>query len=442
MHTARRATRRFLASERGFTLIELLITVSIIAIMASMLLFALYSAQESAKASKTRALITKLDAIIKAKWEAYQTRRVPIVIPPLSPTFGPLDAAKARLDGLRDLMRMELPDRYTDIAEIDNSGAVPVIKRPYGLAMPIAGVPPSSVLQGYFRRVTAANLADPNKPSLKFQGAECLYLIVMAALQEEGDSREVFKADNVGDVDADDMPEFLDGWGHPIQFLRWAPGFGSEANIMARGSVDPASESPDLVTLTVSPSSAARFSILAGHYVGGVMADWDNSRDAPAPNSAARITGYTYNPSTNVATFSFASLPGGGLPFGGNYPTNAVVLAPDPFDPLGVYPILPNPTPTYAIYPLIYSAGGDGCYCVRSETHEGFPPLGISSDPDYPLKYRNAGMNPFYLPLCGQMMGMPQGVNDTPEREPTMDPYYVRGGTWRDNIHNHMQTLK
>src|SRR5689334_11125382 len=50
-----RSARRRLP--RGFTLIELLITVSIIAIMASMILFALYGAGEAAKTAKTRALI-------------------------------------------------------------------------------------------------------------------------------------------------------------------------------------------------------------------------------------------------------------------------------------------------------------------------------------------------------------------------------------------------
>ena len=53
----------------------------IIAILASIILFALFRAQETAKEQKTRALIAKLDAIIKSKWESYKTRRVPITIP-------------------------------------------------------------------------------------------------------------------------------------------------------------------------------------------------------------------------------------------------------------------------------------------------------------------------------------------------------------------------
>ena len=73
-----RYRKRVRRGRAAFTLIELLISISIIAIMASMMLFALYSAQESAKADKTKALIAKLDSIIKSRWDSYRTRRVPV----------------------------------------------------------------------------------------------------------------------------------------------------------------------------------------------------------------------------------------------------------------------------------------------------------------------------------------------------------------------------
>jgi hypothetical protein len=43
----------------------------------------------------------------------------------------------------------------------------------------------------------------------------------------EPDVMEQFRTDEIGDVDADGAPEFLDGWGRPIIFLRWAAGFNS-----------------------------------------------------------------------------------------------------------------------------------------------------------------------------------------------------------------------
>ena len=58
---------------------------------------------------------------------------------------------------------------------------------------------------------------DKNAP------ADCLYLIVTLAGGE--DARAQFAPDEVGDTDGNGLPEFIDGWGRPIFFLRWAPGF-------------------------------------------------------------------------------------------------------------------------------------------------------------------------------------------------------------------------
>jgi len=38
---------------------------------------------------------------------------------------------------------------------------------------------------------------------------------------------EFFSENEIGDADGDGMKEIHDGWGNPILFLRWAPGFES-----------------------------------------------------------------------------------------------------------------------------------------------------------------------------------------------------------------------
>jgi hypothetical protein len=60
-------------------------------------------------------------------------------------------------------------------------------------------------------------------------------IITLAA--GDGEARTLFGESSIGDTDGDGAPEFLDGWGHPINFLRWAPGFESQiqldANVLA-----------------------------------------------------------------------------------------------------------------------------------------------------------------------------------------------------------------
>jgi hypothetical protein len=210
---------------------------------------------------------------------------------------------------------MEMPERWTDITSApvapfaNASNPTPtIISRP-------------SVNQGYLRKYNS--LATP--PTATNQYAECLYLIVMQAVAEEGDAREVFKPDDVKDTDGDGMPEFVDAWGHPIRFLRWCPGFISELN-----------------------------------------------------NSTL----------------------------------------PDPFDPLGVYA---NPSPPYlksfAIYPLVFSAGPDSFYGIVCD---GSPSA---------VDYTTMKLNPFSTKVGPSLMGL---QTDIPS-----EPNFVKNG-WLDNIHNHL----
>jgi prepilin-type N-terminal cleavage/methylation domain-containing protein len=178
---------------RGFTLVELLIVVVIISMLAAMTIVALARASEFARENKTKATIAKISNIILPMYEDYKYRRVPINT--TSPDRRVV--ALQRLVALRDLMRMEMPDRKSDIANL-----------------PISGITPPSLQLAYQAR--AANMGK-NAP------AECLYLIVTLAGGE--DARKQFHDDEVADTDGNGLMEFVDGWGRPIWFMRWAPGF-------------------------------------------------------------------------------------------------------------------------------------------------------------------------------------------------------------------------
>jgi hypothetical protein len=128
----------------------------------------------------------------------------------------PKEFARVRLLLLRELMRMEMPDRRADVW--DAAITIPSGFVYQGNAVSVT-LPPPAVMFEYQRRAPLATWTEAN------QDAECLYLI-LASIRDETSSGVDFLADGeVGDTDADGVPEILDAWGNPIGFLRWAPGF-------------------------------------------------------------------------------------------------------------------------------------------------------------------------------------------------------------------------
>src|SRR6185503_20706611 len=94
-----------LAPRRSFTLMELLIVLLIITILAALAMSAMAGATELAREQRTRAILTKLDQLIMDEYEGYRTRAVPVRM--LAGT-NPRVAAQNRLNGLRELMRLEM----------------------------------------------------------------------------------------------------------------------------------------------------------------------------------------------------------------------------------------------------------------------------------------------------------------------------------------------
>jgi prepilin-type N-terminal cleavage/methylation domain-containing protein len=222
----------------GFTLVELLVTLMVLTIMASLMLFAVGSAQRAAREAKTRSMVVRLHTLLMERWDSYATRRVPLRIPPgmrMLPSpwdVGASDAATARLSALRLTMQMEMPDRWSEIFEFHNATSPnnPLIRYATYWSQLTAyknGVPPlepTALSRAYYRRY----LQVANHPQLeRYQGAECLYLIVTMATGD-GTALEQFSDSEIGDIDGDGAPEFLDGWGQPISFIRWPAGFVSD----------------------------------------------------------------------------------------------------------------------------------------------------------------------------------------------------------------------
>jgi prepilin-type N-terminal cleavage/methylation domain-containing protein len=243
-------------SRSGVTLVELLITILIISILAALILGVAAVAGETARESHTRNIITRLHTLLAEYYGTYKDRRVQIrqpIIDGINASTQPgyrtsaekgRARAYARLYALRELMLMEVPDRWSDVL----LNAVPA--DPTGLAdarypfyQDMRGNSPTgrtSLANIYLRRYTAiANLKNSltgnfntREEILNNQGAECLYMVITLATGD-GEARSQFGARDIGDTDGDGALEFLDAWGKPIEFLRWAPGFDSSIQINA-----------------------------------------------------------------------------------------------------------------------------------------------------------------------------------------------------------------
>lgn len=222
----RRASR---IARQGFTIVELLVVMAILALLMALILGGLWRATIAAKVSRTEALIDKLNAQVMVRYESYRNRRVPIDIPPpTGNTPWPIEQLQlVRLAALYDLMRMEMPDRWSDVTTPPQT--ISPINRSVGNP---------ALRMAYLRYINARG----GNPSVGYQGAECLYMMLTVGMSKTGvRSGDLSKAET-GDVDADGFPEFIDGFGKPVSFLRWAPGFVSD--VQPAITVKPPSENP------------------------------------------------------------------------------------------------------------------------------------------------------------------------------------------------------
>ena len=143
---------------------------------------------------------------------------------------------------------------------------------------------------------------------------------MILANMQDGDTSglEFLGESEIGDIDGDGMREVLDGWGNPIAFLRWAPGY------LSNWPVDP-STCDSVYSPSMYPNT-------------GFDGDGDGCPDQKGVVSMQ--TAMRLDP-INLAT---------------------PIASPDPFDPLRVDPTWSDGNPLndhYALFPLIFSPGRD-----------------------------------------------------------------------------------
>ncbi len=231
----------------SFTLVELLISIAIIGVMAGMVLYTLAGAQQDALRNKTKVTIDKINAVILERWEGYRYRSVKLPVPPealQSKWITPRQVATLRSLFLKDMIRMELPDSYWDLAYTPTDLNLGLTNGP----MNFKSSPGReyNVLRNYFgmgqvlESQAAATQLPPSKPtphwSDRYASAECLYAIVAHSTTGGGSALESFGPTEISDIDGDGFPEFIDAWGEPISWIRWPAAYTSELNLGYKAS--------------------------------------------------------------------------------------------------------------------------------------------------------------------------------------------------------------
>lgn len=280
----------------SFTLLELLVAIAILGIMAGMALYSLAGAQTDARNARTRATISKLNEIVLQRWEEYRYRPVDVRVPigwrvatklpgqaVARLPYSPREKARVKMVMLRDMMRMELPDRVTDllypptqytmVSSNAASYAPTKLDRPIpsawgalymSLYNRVAGLKAqghpdwtnlsmvniNAAASGFSGGSLAATAPipflgmSPGSPVIDWnnavQSSELLYLIVASSDYNGSSALEFFRPSEVGDPDDDGLLEFVDAWDQPIQWIRWPAGYsGDLVRYASEDAMDP-----------------------------------------------------------------------------------------------------------------------------------------------------------------------------------------------------------
>lgn len=395
------------ARQGGFTLIELLVVITLIALLGSMSIAVSRVAIESAKKSRTEMTIAKIDSALTAMYEKYADKKVDIS-PYLTREFSNTNAnawyynyykefnytlndlwnyygsnttakfyattpsnwngvhgptylrnnhflipALWRLHLIRDTIRMDMPCWATEVywGPVLPDGT---LDRNEGRVTPL-----HAIYRGALTTATNNNwdaIFSWNDAQHAQFNAELLFLVIMNG---DPESRQLFSDREVADVNNNGLFEFIDGWGRPIYWLRWAPGIGStdrpffEAILWNDSGVSPQDRDDLRAALTVTAINTDSDRQYAGNEVyTGVYACIAANRGTTNP-----VFDYI-----NGVTDIEAALEHVG----------PIRDDDDPLDPLGIdclCPILDNnrlTSKSWLLVPYVFSCGADGMPGINS----------------------------------------------------------------------------
>jgi type II secretory pathway pseudopilin PulG len=326
----------------------LLVVITIIALLAAVVLGALAKTREVARLDATKATIAKLDGLVMQRYQSYLTRRIPLNLNSINPPPSQKQFATLRMQALRDLMRMEMPERWCDITTSPGTTT--------GKAVGPTGTMDSSLLSPSLQQIYLTKYNNPTAygmktPAADHQQAKCLYLWVMSSIPE---AKTMFSGSEVADVDGDGWTVFIDGWGNPIGFLRWAPG----ATVVMNATGAPVAGNTGWSDVQIDDTSGNNF-----HHDPFDPNFIENKQSgSPYPNAAYHLYPLIFAGVLGKVTTSTGTFDDYGIVLGNksvtNDPRDASVTAPtvDPYNT--PYAGSPGPPPVPPIGAIMLLTGG------------------------------------------------------------------------------------
>lgn len=222
----RRALPGVCRERSGFTLVELMTVIAIIGLLSAFSVTIVRSSIESAKETQTRTTIAKIDNVLTTAYEKYQYRRVDLTnyyrefINANGKNPALAEKTQYRIGKLRDKLRCDFPctPEELGLSSVEN-GSGSLKYTPIQAA--IASAVSTATVDGTLSSLTYEEDSPAGTVKYRFiANAELLYLVIMNA---EPEARSLFSEREVADVDGNGLKEFVDGWGKPICWMRWAP---------------------------------------------------------------------------------------------------------------------------------------------------------------------------------------------------------------------------
>ncbi|HXG09620.1 MAG TPA: type II secretion system protein [Gemmataceae bacterium] len=203
-------TRRY-----AFTLTELLVVILIIGIMVALTAGAVVRFIGVQESNNTETLIRKVHTVLQSQWSTVvqQAKREPLTQTALSMSMdnsGIPNERLARVIHIKLRLRQEFPMTYKEIF-------TPVA----------AEYPPPQSYLAPLRQNTAVwqALQKGTWQTQRSESAACLLMALERARGGQALNAADLGTTAVQDTDGDGIPEIVDAWGTPLQFIRFPTGF-------------------------------------------------------------------------------------------------------------------------------------------------------------------------------------------------------------------------